>query len=122
MEQGKYTRYSQSTLPKRKRTVRVPGSFEDKNKYLRCWNCGFVVNTERDLGSSDRDGNYQEDFAVVGQSVTGSGDSIVLGMDTLDMVGIILKNGADGDPITEYYTPRVAKVSHGCALCGVTSF
>lgn len=122
MEQGKYTRYSRKTLPKRKRTIRVPGSFEDKNKYLRCWNCGFIVNTERDLGSSDRDGNYQEDFAVEGVSVAGSGENPVLGMDTLDGAGIILENGADGDPITDYYTPRVPKVSHGCALCGVTSF
>jgi hypothetical protein len=122
VEQGRYTRYFKTRLPKRKKTIRVPGSFEDKNKYLRCWNCGFIVNTERDLGSSDRDGNYCEDFAVEGQAVSGNGVDPILGMETLDGVGIVLENGADGDPITDYYTPRVPKVSHGCPLCGVASF
>jgi hypothetical protein len=121
VEQGRYTRYSKSKLPKRKRTIRVPGSFEERNKYVRCWNCGYIVNTERDLGSSDRDGNYSEDFPVYGVAVANSGNSPLLGLDTLNNIGIILQNGADATADTDYYTPRMPKVSHGCPFCGVTN-
>jgi len=76
------------------------------------------VDTGRDLGSSEQDGNYQEDFAIEGAALSGSGQSAILGMDTLNGVGIVMLNGASGSPGTDFYTPRIPKVSHGCPLCG----
>ena len=31
-----------------KKTIRIRGVKEDTNKYFRCWNCGFVCDSQRD--------------------------------------------------------------------------
>lgn len=121
MERGRYTVYHQSRYPTRKRRISVPGSFEDKNKYIRCWNCGFIVNVDRDLGDNERTGNYETDAIVASQPRTGSGLSTYIQLDKINMVGYIIINGADGNPVTDYYTPRNPLVSMGCPFCGVTN-
>ncbi len=120
MERGRYTKYSQMRLPRRKRRIPVPGSFEDTNKYIRCWNCGFIVNVDRDLGDSERTGNYETDVIIPAQPPEGSGSTTIT-IDQLNMVGLIIENGLDGNAITDYYTPRNALVSRGCKFCGVTN-
>ena len=35
-------------LRKEKRTIPIRGIWEDKGKYFRCWNCGFVCDSQRD--------------------------------------------------------------------------
>ena len=123
MDRSRLTSYSQRTIRGRKRTVTIPGSFEDSGKWLRCWNCGFPVNVDRDLGgSTDQSGNYETEVYLDAVSPAGSGDSPIIGMDTLGMVGPIIENGADDEPITDYYTPRIPLVSHGCPLCGASVF
>ena len=121
MEKGRYTVYAKMRLPKRKRRIAVPGSFEDTGKYIRCWNCGFIINVDRDMGDPERTGNYETDMIVAAQSPVGSGDDIQLGLDTLSMVGVLLIDGPDGNPVTDFYTPRIPQVARGCPLCGCTS-
>lgn len=118
MDKGRYTAYSTTRLPKRKRTIALPGSFEDSGKWVRCWNCGFIVNVDRDLGNQESAGNYETDFYFEAVSPAGSGESPIIVMDTLDQVGPCIVNGLDGDPVTDYYTPRMPQVSKGCPLCG----
>jgi len=122
LETSRYTNYSQRKTPHRKRRINVPGSFEDKNKYIRCWNCGFIVNTDRDLGDPERSGNYETDAVVNAQTLVMGGTNPDCSMDTLSMVGTLILNDAAGDAITDYYTPRLAEVSKGCPFCGVSSF
>jgi len=118
LEKGRYTVYQERKYPTRKRRINVPGSFEDKGKYIRCWNCGFIVDLDRDLGDPNRSGNYETDTIIESQPQTGSGSDTILGMDTLSMIGVLILNGLDGNPITDYYTPRIPLVSKGCPLCG----
>jgi hypothetical protein len=74
--QNGHGKYSQTRLPRQKRTIEVPGSLEDSGKYFRCWNCGFINNVERNqLGEvsgsipityTDTDGNtkYKPDVVA----------------------------------------------------------
>lgn len=124
MERGRYTHYSQRRTPQRKRTIHLSGSFEDKNKYIRCWNCGFIVDTERDLGDSETSGNYETDAQVYSQSLVMGGESpysTIMVMDRLGMTGTMILEDANGDAITDYYTPRLPQVNKGCAFCGCTN-
>ncbi len=63
------------------------------------------------------------DYPVENTEVRMSGDelNIILTQDGLDTVGTIIENGLDGEPITDYYTPRICKPLKGCALCGVVN-
>ena len=44
-------------LPRHRRSFRLGGAEEDRGRYLKCWNCGFLVDTHRGLGTSDTNGN-----------------------------------------------------------------
>jgi len=80
------------------------------------------VDTDRDMGDPNHSGNYETDMIVESQSRGGSGLTTVLGMETLGMIGTILENdGQDGNPDTDYYTPRIPQVARGCQLCGCTN-
>lgn len=121
MEKSSLTSYSQFRYPKRKRTIRLKGSFEERNKYIRCWNCGFIVNTERDLGDPAYSGCYQNDPIVSAHSTVENGIAPVVTMERVDMVGVLIINGQDGDPVNDYYTARNPLVSRGCPFCGCTN-
>jgi len=122
-DRGRYTAYERSKIERRKRTIRLPGDFEETNQFVRCWNCGYTVDLSTDVGSPDRTGNYETDAVIPSQNVPGSGDQLTImsTLETFNMVGVALELGADGNPITEYYTPRVASVSRGCPLCGINN-
>jgi hypothetical protein len=121
LERGRYTTYATRKLSGRKRTIQLSGSFDDHGKYIRCWNCGFIVNVDRDLGDPERSGNYQTDVIIASQSPTGSGTTPICTIDKLGSAVVLIENGADGDPITDYYTPRLPEVARGCPLCGCTN-
>jgi hypothetical protein len=121
VERGTYTTYHKTRLPKRKRTIRLKGSFEDKGKYIRCWNCGFIVDTDRDLGDPERSGCYQTDATVYAQTLGMGGSNVESTLDGLDMIGVLIQNDNTGSPITSYYTPRLPEVSKGCPLCGCSN-
>lgn len=120
METSRYTRYSTTRFPKQKRTIRLQGSFEDRNKWIRCWNCGFIVNTERDLGDPEHAGTYQTDVNVDSPNPMGSGTDPIITIEGLNTIGLI-ENGKDGEPITDYYTPRNPLVNRGCPFCGTNN-
>lgn len=121
MEKGRYTVYQKMRLPQRRRGAVLQGSFEDKGRYIRCGNCGFILDTQRDLGNGESAGNYETDMVVEAQPPAGSGAEPILCMDTLGMVGPIIENGPDGDPVTDSYSPRVPQVARGCPLCGASN-
>ena len=118
MERGRYTSYSQRQTPHRKRTIHLSGSFEDRNKWIRCWNCGFIVNVDRDLGDPEQSGVEITDAIVQAQTLEMGGTAPNCSMDNLDMVGTLIKEDASGTAITDYYTPRLAQVSRNCPFCG----
>ena len=121
MERGRYTSYSTRKTPHRKRTIQMSGSFEDRNKWIRCWNCGFIVNTERDLGDPEQSGVLVTDAIVQAQTLCMGGSDPQCSMDTLNGVGTMIENDASSTAITDYYTPRLASAIRGCPFCGCTN-
>ena len=106
------------------------GSFEDSNRYIKCWNCGFIIDTNR-LSAGDGSGIVVEDFDFepdryvsdyekywhgLESDLTGVNYDIT--MDTPCSAGCILLNGPDGNVVTSFYTPRTAKAGSGCPFCG----
>lgn len=118
MERGRYTHYSQRTTPTRRRITRLKGSFEDSNKYIRCPNCGFIVNTERDIGDNATSGNYETDAYVYSQPIQLGGTSAIISLDRINSTMSLIEYDANGDEITDFYTPRLPQVNKGCAFCG----
>lgn len=45
---SRYIKNVTERLPRKKKTNRLPGAFEDDGKYYKCWNCGFICNATRD--------------------------------------------------------------------------
>lgn len=44
-------------LPRHRRSVRLPGAEEDTGRYLKCWNCGFLIDTKLGLVGGEGHGN-----------------------------------------------------------------
>jgi len=116
---SRFIRTHRKPLPKKLRSKKLPGSFEETGKFIKCWNCGSTIDTTRNISGSGH-GVRHEDFPIEDLNVIGGGEpkDIVLTMDTLSMEGVILENGPDGNPITGYYTPRKSVAVSGCWLCG----
>ena len=128
MERGRYTSYSTHKTPHRRKNIRLSGSFEEKNKWIRCWNCGFIVNTERDLGDPEHSGVLITDTGVSVTDAIVEAQTLCMGgsdprgsIDTLNGVGTMIMNDASGTAITDYYTPRLASAIRGCKFCGCTN-
>lgn len=122
MERGRYTNYSKTRLPRRRRSKQLSGSFEDHGKWIRCWNCGFIINLDRDLGDPERSGNYQTEVIIPSPSPAGSGTTPLSMFDSLSMIGNMIGLDNTGSAITDYYTPRNSEVAKGCPLCGTNNF
>jgi len=120
------------------RSRRLKGTHEDSGRWVKCWHCGFPVDTTRvSLGpgngvghvdfprasvwdnDTDNEVSYT-DATMPGEDIVSSGDPMttVAVLDGLAMAGVVIENGADGEPITDYYTPRKAVVHSGCPFCG----
>jgi len=44
-------------LPRHRRSVKLPGAEEDSGRYLKCWHCGFLIDTQLGLVKIDGHGN-----------------------------------------------------------------
>jgi hypothetical protein len=122
MSRSVYIKTHRQKLPRHKRSQRLRGSFEDSNRWIKCWNCGFTIDLTK-VSIGGRGGIEVRDFSYENQDIVDSGDpnNILLTLDTLNMEGVILEDGADGSAITDYYTPRIAVAVRGCPCCGCTN-
>lgn len=121
MEQSRYTTYHKTRIPKRKRTIRLQGSFEDRGKYIRCWNCGFIVDTDRDLGDPEHSGNNPIENTVPSYSLYDTGTPTKSSLDTLDAIGTGVYIDNIINTYTNYKTVYFPNVSRGCPFCGCTN-
>jgi len=122
MEQSRYGKYKQKKTPEHRRSVFLPASFEDRNKYFRCWNCGFINNSDR-LSSSDRSGNEYLDSTRVSQSSILSGDDMltIASLDSIfDQIGVAMVAASDGTD-AEVYSNEKVETPRGCRFCGTTN-
>lgn len=60
---SRHVRYSQRHIRCEKRTLPMYGEGDDRGKYYRCWNCGFICNIDRDA-IGDGDGRSYTEFGV----------------------------------------------------------
>jgi len=113
MGNSRYIQTMRSKTPRHKRSERVPGSFEDSGKWIKCWNCGFTINLDR-LKASSGSGIIIEDAYAYSDPPT------MISLDTgADLPLILLK--PSGTPETDYYTPRKSYSVAGCPFCGCTN-
>jgi len=55
---SRFARIIRWKLPRHKRSRRLAGVDEDSGRYLKCWNCGFLIDTKTyGLNSTDGHGN-----------------------------------------------------------------
>jgi len=108
-----------SRLSRKKPSRRVKGSFEDGGKWLRCWNCGFHLDITK-VSTGTGSGIVHREFSDIPMSPVSSGDPklVQLYLDTFSTVGGVIQNGADSEPITDYYLPRKPVAIGGCPFCG----
>jgi predicted RNA-binding Zn-ribbon protein involved in translation (DUF1610 family) len=122
MERSKYISYHRGRSPRKNRARVVQGSFEDRNKYYRCWNCGFIFDIEQVSLGGERTGSYiAPPDDVVYNDIENTGDlSCVLGIDTPFNVGGLSRIDSAGDVI-QPVALGAHRVSQGCPACGVTA-
>ena len=48
MTQAQYIKYDRRRLESKKRTIAVFGTDDHSNRFFKCWNCGFICDSQRD--------------------------------------------------------------------------
>ena len=121
---SRYRKYEQHKYVPRRRRIKVWGVDEDTGKWQRCWNCGFMVNVDRDMGNPDRSGIqlYDNPHADVGgpPHQPGINDQLYV-MATIDAPTGLMGSTAVDPNVTSYYTPRESRAVAGCKFCGCTN-
>jgi hypothetical protein len=118
MEQSRYGKYKQRKTPEHRRSIFLPASFEDRNKYFRCWNCHGIVNFGRVTGSN-KDGNEYTDPTRISPSSVLSGDIMltVASMEEFNQIGVAMVSASDGTAAAVDSTVIVVS-TRGCPFCG----
>ena len=118
---SRYIRSSRNKLTKKIRSKEVLGSFEDANRWYRCWNCGFILDIT--ITQTDgKSGNVFTDFSFE-RDLFESVSAKQLTIDSVSNGTILFANfptQPDGTAIPEY-VPRKSQAVRGCPLCGTTN-
>lgn len=106
----------------------VPGKGDDDGRYFRCWNCGFVCDSQRDeLGDSESRGgddhtNYYR-YAQPDSSVSPTDKTKKLCLaGPIGHYHTIMELGYDGSTPKTITHPIKSDVSRGCPFCGSTNW
>lgn len=68
--------YHTSKVSTHKRSRFIRGEFEDRNRYFRCWNCGFIIDSTRLSVDPERSGLEYTATYTAGNPIL-SGDSLL---------------------------------------------
>lgn len=116
---SRYIHTSRHRLPRHKQSKRIYGSFEDSNKWVKCHWCGFIVNLQRAVTSTDGSGTYNTDYPVASTLPIANVNEIQMNICSLSTTSneykefTIIQLG-----VSDYYTPRKPMVNGGCPNCG----
>ncbi len=121
MNQTRYQRQTFHALPKEKRSIAIFGADTLSNRRFKCWNCGFVVDSERSR-TGDGVGFKATDVVDPGVLQSGSGDKrdMTLAVDTKTDIYLSSVDSCS-NPI-----PTVGNFSQnvfaGCPSCGSLNY
>lgn len=111
-----------------KRTIPLKGYGEDRDKYFRCWHCGFVCDIDRDELAGDEasgSGVSHKDHEIASHGAEGDGEprramSRLLGFSSHRVGSVTLELDANSDPkaILHSFVPTVI----GCPFCGTLNY
>ena len=120
MEQSKYGKYKTRRIPPHRPSKQLEGAFEDRGKWFKCWNCGQIINIEKENGDPERDGLYYIVDIDPSPNPVSSGDpyNLLSTMDVFTDIGVGMEIGPDGVTPKEIYRNFKHQVSGGCAFCG----
>jgi len=106
-------------LPRHKRSKRLFGAEEDRGRWLKCWNCGFLIDTNMGLGSGDESGIRVTDIPSpsISPPINPSG-SMICFFDHPFLAGVLLNEDV-AEIIT--FVHRKAEAVAGCPFCGTTN-
>lgn len=129
MSKSRYVKTTRWKLPRHRRSVRLPGAEEDRGRYLKCWNCGFIVDTKLGLASPGSRGLFYTDSPnpTVATSMPGYQRNLIAHWKSPFFIGLLPRNGPDGTPST--FLPDVLDATQitgeavvgACPLCGTTN-
>ena len=121
-------RPGQSRRPRKvARRIPVKGQRDDKGRYFRCWNCGFVCDAQRDQlgGPEDRSGVSHSNFIVADNLGYQFGDSELDAQISLEAIGLhfesvsVSQSNGDPQPSRQDIKPDIGG---GCPLCGTLNW
>ena len=139
MNESRLIRYRPGRLPRQKRTIAIFGAAsyidgrvvkDQSDKLFRCWNCGFICNTDRDkLG--DGVGYRIEDqvdlapldlaeAAIEYPQSNASEMAITISIDEVS-TPLLMKLDSEGNPVTVMHNLSQV-VYEGCPLCGCMNY
>jgi hypothetical protein len=129
VEQSRYGKYRQRRTPRHTRSKRLQGSFEDRNRWIRCWNCQSINDLNRLSGDPERAGNIYLDDIEPSTVPILQGDDQVNGystalnlactIETLDQIGTLMELSSDGvTPVPVTLREVIAETPRGCFFCG----
>ena len=113
------------TKPHRRSKV-LKGSYEDANRWIRCWNCGFI-NDRSKLSLPNRSGAspHWEQISDTERVCSGDPNKAVITNQFIEVEGeppaVLLQTRNDGETKIDYYHPFLPRVVAGCAFCGRTN-
>lgn len=141
MSESRSRKYNKGRLPREKRTISIFGATsyidgqvvkDQSGRFYKCWNCGFVCNTDRDkLG--DGEGFYVTDVPdypfVYNQGASSYEhpcDPNTARWDTTISVDTIttphmMKLDSQGNPVTVIHN-NISIITSGCPHCGCKNY
>jgi hypothetical protein len=114
-------------LPRHRRSTKLWGAESDRGRYLKCWNCGFLVDTQKGLSSSESNGNSYSQTAGTNNSIPTTPTSPLYGHTIQDYQGSFDESAAPGNDkvsigaITTFVLYSIDTSIGACPLCGTTN-
>ena len=113
---SRYIKTHRQKLQRKPRSTRLFGSFEDSNKWYKCWNCNTPYDiTKVSLGDGTGITVTDTTIEAFSKDLSGDPNKIIVG---IQGSATLLINDAEGDPVLDYYSPAKTEATAGCPTCG----
>jgi hypothetical protein len=111
---SRYVHVRDHKIPRHRRSRKVAGAEEEYGRYIKCWNCGAILDTKR-LSTGDGSGISVEEADSYSYPTEGVLNECSL--DNLSLAGDVdLLDSGGSERVT--LTPRFSRAVSGCWFCG----